>query len=676
MYGFGSSVVQGFHFGFLPPTGVGLAVSASGITGGGFLAFDDANRRYSGALTLNFNDIGLSAVGLITTRMPDGSAGFALLITIGATFNPPAQLAFGFTLLGVGGLIAVNRALDVDALRGGLKHRTLDAILFPDPATVVANAAQTISALGAVFPQREGRFVVGPMLKIGWGSPTIITGDIGVFIEIPGPPRLVVLGQIETALPEAQNALVVIHLDILGVIDFQSQELTFQAALYDSRILSFTLSGDAAFVLGWGRNPRFALSLGGFHPKFTPPPPAIVFADLKRLTLAISAGSGLQLACQAYLALTPSSLQFGAQLNLRAAKGGLEAEGYLGFDALFILSPFSFEVEIRGGVHIKYKGVSLFGVDLSLLLSGPTPWHARGKTRIKILFFSISVGFSFTWGDDRQATLPAVDPWVALPDGSSLPKVLEKPASWGSMLPAAHGMVEALGPIEAGALVVHPAGRLEVRQNLVPLGIGLQKVGNAPISGHDRFEIVVLRVGNTNLALDPVEEYFARGQFEDLSVDQCLALPAFEKMQGGVTTRAADTTIRVDGSVETKTLGYECILIRPDHSSEQQGRPGRLAWDEAQFAVGATVARRAAQRAGAQRRFSPARPQPQVELREERYCIAHGADLRRVQLDTQIHQENRNMTRAAADRALKAQIGRHPEQARVLLVILEHEVAG
>ncbi len=132
--------------------------------------------------------------------------------------------------------------------------------------------------------------------------------------------------------------------------------------------------------------------------------------------MAISAGSNLQLACQSYLALTPNSLQFGARVDLYASAGPLEVTGYLGFDALIIFSPFSYEVEICGGVAISYEGCDLFGVDLTLLLSGPTPWHAHGEARIKILFFSIKVGFSFTWGSDEQATLAPVDPWVEASD--------------------------------------------------------------------------------------------------------------------------------------------------------------------------------------------------------------------------------------------------------------------
>jgi hypothetical protein len=97
-------------FRFKPPEGVGLAVDAGIIAGGGFLRIDQARGEYSGALQLEFADfLSLAAIGLITTRNPDGSPGFSLLIVITAEFpGGGIQLGYGFTLLAVGGLLGLN----------------------------------------------------------------------------------------------------------------------------------------------------------------------------------------------------------------------------------------------------------------------------------------------------------------------------------------------------------------------------------------------------------------------------------------------------------------------------------------------------------------------------------------------------------------------------------------
>src|SRR5207249_228782 len=76
-----------FDVRFKPPTGVGLSVDAGIVSGGGFLYVDSARGEYAGALQLKFADfLTLNAIGLINTKMPDGSPGFSLLIIITADF--------------------------------------------------------------------------------------------------------------------------------------------------------------------------------------------------------------------------------------------------------------------------------------------------------------------------------------------------------------------------------------------------------------------------------------------------------------------------------------------------------------------------------------------------------------------------------------------------------------
>ena len=38
------------------------------------------------------------------------------------------------------------------------------------------------------------------MAKIGWGTPTLLTADLGLLIEVPQPMRLLILG-VAKALP-------------------------------------------------------------------------------------------------------------------------------------------------------------------------------------------------------------------------------------------------------------------------------------------------------------------------------------------------------------------------------------------------------------------------------------------------------------------------------------------
>ena len=64
------------HYRFKPPNGLGLAIDASVVVGGGFLRFDPEKEEYSGILQLEIAEkIAVKAIGLLTTRMPDGSQG-------------------------------------------------------------------------------------------------------------------------------------------------------------------------------------------------------------------------------------------------------------------------------------------------------------------------------------------------------------------------------------------------------------------------------------------------------------------------------------------------------------------------------------------------------------------------------------------------------------------------
>ncbi|MEP6933426.1 MAG: DUF6603 domain-containing protein, partial [Nitrospirota bacterium] len=283
------------HLGFKPPTGIGLAINGPGVAGGGFLFFDPAKEEYGGILQLELGErIAVKAIGLLTTRLPDGSKGYSLLILLTVEGFTPIPLGFGFTLTGIGGLLGINRTVRVDTLRQGLKTGTLDSILFPrDP---VRNAPQLLSDLRAVFPPAPDRYVLGPMVQLRWGTPTLLTLDLAVLLELPTPVRLIILGRLQVLLPNQSHPLVQVRMDALGVLDFNEGTVALDATLYDSRILEFTLTGDMALRARWGSQPNFVLAIGGLHPRF--PAPAGLPA-LRRLALTLADGDSLQLRCQA-----------------------------------------------------------------------------------------------------------------------------------------------------------------------------------------------------------------------------------------------------------------------------------------------------------------------------------------------------------------------------------------
>jgi hypothetical protein len=540
-------------FGFKPPTGVGLAVDLPVLAGGGFLDLDPDRGEYAGGLELRLLDfVTVTAVGLITTRMPDGSSGFSLLVILTAEFpGSGLQLGFGFTLLGVGGLVGLNRTMRIQALIDGVRTGAIESVMFP--RDIAANAPRILSDLRAFFPPRPGTFLVGPMAKLGWGTPTLVTVSVGVFIEIPG--NLAVVGVLKVALPDPAAPLLLLQVHFVGAVEPDTRRLFFTAALFDSRVLTTTIGGEMGLLVAWGGDPNFLVTVGGFHPSFRPPP--LPFPSPRRISFDILNQPGSRITVSGYFAVTSNTVQFGAQAELLLGFDSFGISGHVSFDALFQFSPFAFEIEISASVSLKAFGVGVFTVDLRFTLSGPSPWRARGRGSISLLFFSISADFDITWGEDRDTTLPpvAVLPLIA--------SELGKLAGWQTVAPTGGRPMVSLRPAAGpDELVLHPLGTLFVRQRAVPLQLRLDRIGGQRPADVNRLKVSVSGAGLVKRS-DPAE-LFALAQFQDMDDAAKLSRPAFEPQPGGVEL-AADGVAMASRRAVRRSARYEQVIIDTAH---------------------------------------------------------------------------------------------------------------
>lgn len=534
---------------FKPPNGVGLFIDAGIVKGGGFLSFDEGRSEYAGALELVFSGfLTLKAIGLITTRMPDGSPGFSLLIIITAEFGTGVQLGFGFTLLAVGGLVGLNRTMRLEPLMEGVRTGAVNSIMFPQD--VIANAPRIISDLRAIFPPQPGTFLIGPMAKLGWGTPTLISLSLGVIIEIPG--NIAILGVLRMALPAEQAAVLILQVNFVGAIEFDKKRVYFFAALFDSRILYLSISGELGVLAAFGDDANFVVSVGGFHPRFTPPP--LPFPSPRRISIDLVNTPIQKVRVEGYFALTTNTAQFGARAELFYGLDELNVQGHIGFDALFQFSPFYFIIEVSASFSVSVFGIGLFSVGIRLSLEGPTKWRARGTGSISLLFFDISVDFDVTWGESRDTTLPpiAVMPLVKAE--------FEKAANWTAQLPAGNNLLVSLRklPPEESALVLHPVGSLRVSQKAVPLELGLDKVGNQKPSDVKRLTIAVSTGGLAKR--DDAFEQFAPAQFQNIKDAEKLTRPAYGHERAGLELSAAGQQLASSRMVK-RVVRYEQIII-------------------------------------------------------------------------------------------------------------------
>lgn len=532
--------------GFKPPNGVGLSIDTGVVKGGGFLRFNFDKGEYFGALELSIkNTINLKAVGIINTKMPDGSPGFALLILITAEFTP-IQLGMGFSLMGVGGLLGLNRSTNIEALKTGVRTGAVSSILFPKD--VVANITRIISDLTTIFPIVEAHFIIAPMGKVGWFTPPLITLELGIIIDIPSP-TLVIIGVLRCVLPEEKSPILKLQVNFAGGIDFDKGIIWFDASLFDSSILVYTLTGDMALRIGWGDNPLFILSVGGFHPAFHEVPPDLT--NMTRLTLSLLSGNNPRLIAQTYFAVTSNTVQSGAKVELYAEACGFNVYGFLGYDLLVQLPPLYFIADIYAGLALRSGSDEIAGINVHCELSGPTPWHALGDASLKILFFKVTVGFDHTWGDSAlPQTLEAEDVLKLLTDA------LNDSRNWKTDIPANTSQSVSVKQIDLapGEIILHPFGVLAVSQKVVPLKLAINKFGNKQPASDTLFDIAYSG-GNTAY----VEEQFASAQFFQMSDNEKLARKSFENMKSGLRFQGSDSTSH--GFEIDKDVTYELIYV-------------------------------------------------------------------------------------------------------------------
>ena len=120
------------------------------FSGGGYLKHLDPD-EWRGAVSARLGPVSVNGL-LILTR---GEGGFSLLVLLAAEFTPPIQLSFGFTLVGVGGMVGINRRPDIEALRAAASSGDLSTAAVP--AEPVADAARPAAGTDSCFPALPGR---------------------------------------------------------------------------------------------------------------------------------------------------------------------------------------------------------------------------------------------------------------------------------------------------------------------------------------------------------------------------------------------------------------------------------------------------------------------------------------------------------------------------------------
>lgn len=520
------------------PDAIGLRVKAGPITGGGYLerkvrsyGTGPGKREiveFGGVIQLEILKVGVFAVGILS---PDP---FSLVLVMGVRFPVAIELSFGFTFNGVGGILAINRTVDTTKLIEGMKTHFIDRVLFPDDP--VAEAPTLLDQVAHVFPPAEGGFVVGPIIELGWGSQAkIVEAKLGVVLALPDP-KVIILGSVRVRAPSKVTPLTDFRCEVYGEIS--ADRLLIIATLRDSKIAGISVSGDLGLLIQWGGGGDFALSVGGFNPRYTEAPEAL--KGLERLTIDLSPPAIVTIIIKAYVAVTAGAVMAGVRGDLKADVGVASAHAWLQLDMIFRWAPrFGFALDLDLGIDIEVFGHSFASVSFTGSLEGTTPWRVQGTATVDVWFlptFDFDLG-PIEWGQPPPALAAPQSPL------QQVAQALSAAESWKAVMPLDGDLLASLAPVDVEGLVAHPLAALEVTQSRVPLETHIDRIGSAAVTAH-RVNLGLATTSSGPVgAMSTVTAPFAPGQFLALEGEALLARSGFDDLPSGCRIGAASTPV-------------------------------------------------------------------------------------------------------------------------------------
>lgn len=521
------------------PDAIGLRVKAGPIKGGGYLERKvrvygtGADKveivEFGGVIQLEILKVGVYAIGILSPEP------FSLVLVMGVRFPTAIDLVFGFTFNGVGGILAINRRVDTGALIEGMKTHFIDRVLFPDDP--VAEAPKLLEQVAHVFPPHEGGFVVGPIVELGWGSQAkIVEAKVGVILALPDP-KIILLGAVRIRAPSKVTPLTDFRCEVYGEIS--ADRLLIRATLRDSKIAGIDVDGDLGLLIQWGGGGDFALSVGGFHPRYNDAPAAL--KDLERLKIDLSPPAIVKIVIKAYFAVTAGAVMAGVRGDLNADVGVASAHAWLQLDMIFRWVPrFGFAIDLEIGVEIDVFGCSFAEISFKGVLEGTTPWKVQGTATVDVWWlptFHFDLG-PITWGESPPPIEAKKDPLTIVQEALSARE------AWKAVMPLDGDLLATLGRIEEiDGLVAHPLAALEITQSRLPLETHIDRIGSAGVAAHRvNLGLATTTTGPVS-AVSTVTAPFSPGQFLTLEGEALLARSGFDDLPSGCRVGAATTPI-------------------------------------------------------------------------------------------------------------------------------------
>lgn len=603
---------------FDPPTGIGIAIDAGKVQGSGYLYLDYENQRYFGYLSLSIADkFDLMALGLLAKNVPGHPDMTSFLAMISMSLPKPIPIAFGFELTHVGGLVAINRDMDTDAIRDSIRTGALDNILFPDDPE--GRILQVIADLEAVFPAKAHRHSFAIMGKLR--NSAAVQVELGFLLSVPSPIKLGIVGLVKVLVKSGDKDIVKMNALFGILLDYEKKLLSVDIGLYDSKIAGVEVTGDIALRYSWGAVKYFAFSAGGFHPAFTEAE-NYGLAHMRRIQLIIKNKPKTKIMGAFYLAVTSNTFQAGARIDIYKKLGPLSVEAYVGLDTLFNFNPFRFIVSVQLGAEIKFKRWTLMGIHIAVEIQGPKPWYIYGSATVEIGPFNKTVRLNITIGDPAPSYLETVD---LMP---LLMAEIEKPSTYRALDngPGEEQSVVLLAQGQDSELVLFdPSDTLTVRQPVLPFNLSINKYGESPTAGEDLFRISEVLVNGVAAGLDEVvRDYFAPNQYRQATHAEKLEAKSFESLENGRVVGGDVFGIKIPERNSSRDVSFE-MKYREREESQDVLEYTMKATDAARSIAGGAFAKSSGYKREARRKKKKG---IRMRLSEPSYGVVKDKDIR------------------------------------------------
>ncbi|MEO7061703.1 MAG: DUF6603 domain-containing protein, partial [Lapillicoccus sp.] len=363
----------------------------------------------------------------------------------------------------------------------------------------------------------------------------IIEAKLGVILALPDP-KIIILGAVRVRAPSKLTPLTDLRCEVYGEIS--AERILIIASLRDSKIAGYTVSGDLGLLIQWGGGGAFAVSVGGFNPRYTAIPPDL--QGLERLTIDMSPPAVVKIVIKAYFAVTAGAIMAGIRGDLNADVGIASAHAWLQLDMIFSWVPrFGFAVDLDLGISIEVFGHSFAEISLKGTLQGTTPWLVEGTATVDVWFlptFHFHLG-PITWGAAPVDAGPTQSPLALVAEA------LRDQDAWKAVMPLDGDLLVSLGSADVEGLVAHPLAALEVTQSRVPLETHLDRIGSTGVTANRvNLGLATTSAGPAS-AVSTVTAPFAPGQFLALEGEALLARSGFDDLPSGCRISAATTPV-------------------------------------------------------------------------------------------------------------------------------------